>query len=122
MSAAEIAAPPRLRWAPRNQVLPGLVVIAALAGAGTGFLGIAPNRLVSGTPVALWNAAGAWPPAALAVAGVALFALGFAAPQRALHYLGAVVAGSVLAATLAIAGAGAATLAAGAPQDRKSVV
>lgn len=115
MSAAEIAAPPRLRWAPRNQVLPGLVVIAALAGAGTGFLGIAPNRLVSGTPVALWNAAGAWPPAALAVAGVALFALGFAAPQRALHYLGAAVAGSVLAATLAIAGAAAATLAAGAP-------
>jgi osmoprotectant transport system permease protein len=52
---------------------------------------------------------------ALAMAGVALFALGFAAPQRALHYLGAAVAGSVLAATLAIAGAAAATLAAGAP-------
>ncbi|MFZ2005221.1 MAG: hypothetical protein WAV02_09060, partial [Stellaceae bacterium] len=61
MSAAEIAASPRLRWAPRNQVLPCLVVAAAIAGISAGFLDIAPNRLVSGTPVSLWDAAGELP-------------------------------------------------------------
>ncbi len=115
MSAAEIAASPRLRWAPRNQVLPCLVVAAAIAGISAGFLDIAPNRLVSGTPVSLWDAAGELPSLALAAAGVVLFALGYAAPNRAPHYLGAVVSAAALAATLAIAGDGAATLAAGAP-------
>ncbi len=115
MSAVAIAASSRLRWAPRNQVLPCLVVVAALAGIGTGFLDVAPNRLVSGTPIALGYTAGTLPTLALAAAGAALFALGFVASHRALHYLGAAVAGSAIAATLAIAGDGAATLAAGAP-------
>ena len=115
MSAAEFAASPRLRWAPRNQVLPCLVVVAVLAAIGAGFLDVAPNRLVSGTPVALWDAAGMLPITALAVAGAALFALGYAALHRSLHYLGAALAGAALAVTLAIAGDGAAALGAGAP-------
>lgn len=115
MSAAEIATSPRLRWAPRNQVLPLLVVVAVLAGAGTGFLDIAPNRLVSGTPVLLWRVAGSLPVAALVVAGASLFALGFAAPQRALHYLAAVVSGAALVAAIATAGDAAVALAGTSP-------
>lgn len=115
MSAAEIAASPRRGWAPPNQVLPCLVIVAALAGIGAGFLDIAPNRLVSGRPVAFVDAAGALPTTVLVIAGVALFALGYAASRRGLHYLGAVVAGTALAAVLAIAGEAAAKLAVGAP-------
>src|SRR4029077_192675 len=48
-------------WSPalrlHNHVLSLLVVVAAIAVAATGFVAIAPNRLVSGQPVALWPAA-----------------------------------------------------------------
>lgn len=114
MSAIDIA-PARTHWGPLNQVLPFLVLVAALGGLGAGFLDVAQNRLVSGMPVALWNAVGMLPTLALAAAGVTLFALGFAAPHRALHSLGAAVAGTALAATLAIAGTAAQRLAATAP-------
>lgn len=115
MIAAQITAPARLSWLPRNQVLPFLALIAALAGLGAGFLTVAPNRLVSGTPVMLWDAAGALPAAALAAAGIALAALGFAPPSKAPQYLGAAVAVTALGTTLAIGGAAAARLAASAP-------
>jgi osmoprotectant transport system permease protein len=115
MSAAEIAMSPRTGWAPPNQVLPCLMMVAALAGFGTGFLTEAPNRLVSGAPVMLCDAAGALPSAAFAATGIGLFALGFAAPRRPLHYLAAAVAGAALAAMLAAAGDAATKLAAAAP-------
>ena len=111
MSAADIASPPNASRAPRNQVLPCLMIAAALAGIGAGFLHVAPNRLLSGTPVMLWDAVGALPVAALAMAGASLFALGFAFPRRSLHYLAAAVAGAALAATLAAAGGAATSLA-----------
>jgi osmoprotectant transport system permease protein len=115
MSATEIATPLRAGWAPPNQVLPCLMVVAVLAGLGTGFLTKAPNRLVSGVPVMFWSAAEAFPLAAFAATGIGLFALGFAAPRRSLHYLAAAVAGAALAAILAAAGDAAAKLTAGAP-------
>jgi len=37
----------------RNQVLFTLVIAAAIAVAATGFVGYAPNRLVSGRPITL---------------------------------------------------------------------
>ena len=114
MSAAGIVTPGR-SWAPRNQVLVSLVLVAALGGVGGGFVSLAPNRLVSGSSVSLWNAAGPEATAMLAAAGAALFAFGFAPAGRALHYLTAFVAGVVLLATAAVAGAAAATLAAGVP-------
>ena len=114
-SAAFVESPRVAPLTLHNQVLPALALVAALAGGGAGFLDVARNRLVSGTPVALWDAAGALPLAALALAGAVLFALGFAAPRGALHYLAAAVAGSALAATLAVAGRSAAALAANAP-------
>jgi len=106
---------PRLLWLPRNQVLPTLMLVAALAGGGAGFVTLAPNRLVSGTPIMLWDAAGALLTVALAVVGAMLFALGFTPPRRALHYLVTTLAGAMLIAALAAAGSAAATLAAGAP-------
>jgi len=114
MSAVEIAVS-RRRWAPHNQVLPSLVIVAGIAGCGGGFVSLAPSRLVSGTPVPLWTATAAPLVVLLAAAGAVLFALGFAAPRRALSYLAAAVAAAALFATLAAAGSAAAELAAGAP-------
>jgi osmoprotectant transport system permease protein len=105
----------RRRWAPHNQVLPSLVIVAGIAGLGTGFISLAPNRLVSGAPAALCDAAAPPLVVVLAAAGAALFALGFAAPRRALSYLAAAIAAAALFATLAAAGGGATRLAAGAP-------
>ena len=42
----------------RNQVLLTLVIASVAAVALAGFVGYAPNRLVSGKPIALWHAAG----------------------------------------------------------------
>ena len=113
MTAVGVAAP-FARLAPRNQVLPLLVVIAGLAGIGAGFVTVAPNRLVSGTGIAL--ATGAPPPltATLAVLGLLLLALGFARGGRPRYYLAAVLAGAALAAMLAAAGRAAVTVGAGA--------
>jgi osmoprotectant transport system permease protein len=40
----------------RNRVIPALMAVYALAALFGAFLSQAPNRLVSGTPVAIWNA------------------------------------------------------------------
>jgi osmoprotectant transport system permease protein len=114
MSVSDAAAP-RLPWVVPNPVLPSLMLVAAIAGSSAGFVTLAPNRLVSGTPVALLNAAGVPLTAALAAAGALLFAFGFAPPRRALHYVTAAIAGAGLTASLAAAGTAAALLAAGAP-------
>jgi osmoprotectant transport system permease protein len=97
----------------RNQVLFTLVIAASIAVAATGFVGSAPNRLVSGRPVSLWEAAS--PPAAAAIVllGGLLFALCFAAPSRALHYAEAGLALALLMLVLAAAGQAASTLALG---------
>jgi len=44
--------------APRNRVLLVLALIALAAFLGTGFLGLAPNRLTSPSPLYLWQALG----------------------------------------------------------------
>ena len=51
----------------RNQVLFTLVIAAAIAVALSGFVAYAPNRLVSGRPIALWEAAGVLRTAAIAL-------------------------------------------------------
>ncbi|HWD58973.1 MAG TPA: ABC transporter permease [Stellaceae bacterium] len=115
MSTAAVAPGVRsVSWLPRNQVLPVLVLAAVLAAASCGFVALAPNRLMSGTPVMLWPAAGAGWCAALAAMAAALAALGFAPARRATNALAAVIAGAALFATLAAAGAAAAAPAASA--------
>ena len=109
-----VTAPSVARLVPRNRVLPSLAVIAAVAAGTGGFLGMAPNRLVTGTPVPLRAAVGAPFTAALAVAAALLFALGYAPARRGMHYLAAAISGATLAAVVAAAGSAAAMLAIGA--------
>lgn len=101
---------------PHNRVLPVLVLVAATASGATGFMTLAPNRLVSGAAVALWNAVAAPWIAMLAATGAILVSIGFAPPRRALNYLAAIAAGTALLVVLAAAGNAAATLALGAPK------
>jgi osmoprotectant transport system permease protein len=83
-----------MRAAPQNPVLFVLVLIAILACLFTGFLSDAPNRLVSGKPLTLWQVTGAPLPLAIALLAAALAALSWAKPRQA-----------TTATTLAIAGA-----------------
>jgi len=113
LAPAEVS--PAIRLWPRNQVLVLLVAAAVIDAIGMGFVSLAPNRLVSGQPVFVWDAVPAGFSWGLALAGICLFAAGFARPRRALHYLTAIVAGAALFVLLAATGDAAAMLAAGAP-------
>jgi len=100
---------------PRNRVLPVLMIAAAAAALGCGFVDLAPNRLVSGRPVMLWEAAAPGFTTALAACGAILLAAGFAVPRRWLAFGAAIVAGAGLMMVLAAAGDAAAMLSATAP-------
>src|SRR4051794_10921691 len=79
-----------------NNVLALLIVVAALAVGTTGFVAVAPNRLVSGRSVTLWLAADPRLSAAIALFGAALLGTAFAPPRRALHYAAATVSALLL--------------------------
>ena len=64
----------------RNQVLLVLVIVAAVAAMTFGFVALAPNRLVSGRPIALWTAAGSTPTITIAVLGTLLLAASLSPP------------------------------------------
>jgi osmoprotectant transport system permease protein len=70
----------------------------------SGFVGDAPNRLVSGRPVPLWAAAGALPTAGIALLGTVLAAACLMRPSRALHCAVAAFAAALLLLILAAAG------------------
>jgi len=114
-AAAElaVAAPVRIRL--HNRVLPVLALAAAAAVFGTGFVAIAPNRLVSGRPVMLWAAGNPVLASVIAVLGALILAAAFAPPRRALHWATALLAAALLLVTLVDAGSAATQLAAGAP-------
>ena len=88
----------------RNQVLFTLVIAAAIAVAATGFVGYAPNRLVSGRPINLWEAASLPVTAIIVLLGALLLALCFAAPSRPLCYAEAGLAAALLLLALIAAG------------------
>jgi len=98
----------------RNQVLLTLVIAAVAAVALSGFVAYAPNRLVSGRPVALWHAASLPVTAAIVLTGVMLLAMCFIAPSRSLHYAEATLAAALLLLVLVAAGEAARTLSPGA--------
>jgi osmoprotectant transport system permease protein len=106
--------------APRNRVLLVLVLIALAAFLGTGFLGLAPNRLTSPRPIYLWQALG--PPALAAVVtlGLVLGALSLlrASPNAARASL--VVGGALLLVLLFTAGESAAALKRTAPHAARA--
>jgi osmoprotectant transport system permease protein len=99
----------------RDPVLLVLVIVAALALALGGFVGEAPNRLLSGRPVALPAAAGAPLTAGLAGLLALLLFASFARPGLALCRGVAIIAGLLLLLALATLGAAASHLAASAP-------
>jgi osmoprotectant transport system permease protein len=98
----------------RNQVLFTLVVVGIGAVALSGFVGYAPNRLVSGKPVALWDAAGGRATAAIGLIAALLLALCFVRPTRALHCGQVALAAALFLLALDAAGQGASTLLLGA--------
>jgi osmoprotectant transport system permease protein len=110
---AELLVPPRapaLALGIRNQVLFVLVLTATAAVAMTGFVGEAPNRLVSGAAIPLWAAAGALPTAGIAGLGAGLLAASIARPSRALHCGVAILSALLLLLALAAAGQSASNL------------
>jgi osmoprotectant transport system permease protein len=99
-----------------------LVLAAATAVAFSGFVGAAPNRLVSGRPVPLWAAAGALPTVGIAVLGAALSAACLIPASRLLHCAVAMLAAALLLLVLAAAGEAASLLAQGGkPASRVSL-
>jgi osmoprotectant transport system permease protein len=93
-----------------NRVLLVLVVVALAATVLSGFVGDAPNRLVSGRPISLWSAADAITMAGIASGGVALLAACFVRPSKPFHCLVAVLAAVLLLLVLAAAGQAASNL------------
>ena len=98
----------------RNQVLFALVIAAAAAVAVSGFVGYAPNRLVSGKPIALWEAVSGPSTAGVALLGAMLLAMCFTNPGKTLHSAQGSLAAALLLLVLAAAGQAAGTLALGA--------
>jgi len=105
-----------------NQVLFVLVIVAAAAVAVSGFVGDAPNRLVSGRPIPLWSAADAPMTAGIAVCGAALSAACLMRSSRPRDCAVAVLAAVLLLLVLAAAGQAASLLAqSGKPASRISL-
>src|SRR5947207_12494859 len=119
MTAAGPAAPlaraalpvPALRL--HNRVLPVLIAAGAAAVLGTGFLNLAPNRLLSGAPVKLWTAADATLVALIGLCGALLLVVSLLPPRRTVYRAAALIAAILVLAILAAAGQGAMSIAAG---------
>jgi osmoprotectant transport system permease protein len=94
----------------RNQVLFALVTIGVLAVALSGFIGYAPNRLVSGNPIPLWRAAGAVPTGSIALLGAVLLAASVVKASKPVLAGAAVSAALLLLVVLAAAGRAASVL------------
>lgn len=98
-----------------NRVLPALIAAGLAAALGTGFLSLAPNRLLSGRPVALWAAADPSLVAVIAFCGAALLAVSFVPLRPRTYRAAAVMAFILLVTVLLTAGQGGTELATTAP-------
>jgi osmoprotectant transport system permease protein len=106
----------------RNPVMLTLVILGAAAIAVSGFVGYAPNRLVSGRPIPLWAAADDLSTNGITVLGAMLLAACFIIPGKLLHCAVAACAAALLLLVLAAAGQAAGTLASSAkPASRISL-
>jgi len=112
-SGAAAALVPSFRL--NNLVLPTLLAAGVAAVLTTGFVAVAPNRLLSGHPIGLFAAANGRLGAAIAVVAALQLLTALAPPSRALQRAAAVLAGGLFLLVLAASGDAAATLAAGAP-------
>ena len=98
----------------RNQVLFVLVMAAAAAASISGFIAVAPNRLVSGRPIALWQAAGGGATVAIGLIGALLLAISLLPPKKEISAGAAVLSAGLLLLTLAALGHSARIIAASA--------
>ena len=98
-----------------NRVLPVLIAASGAAVLGTGFLSLAPNRLLSGQPVALWAASSPGLVALIALCGALLLAIAFTPPRSGSYRAAAVIAAILLLTVLAAAGQGARELSSAVP-------
>jgi len=98
-----------------NQVAATLVIAGAVAGLTTGFVALAANRLVPGTPITLADAAPAALTAVIALLGAALVVLSLMPPRLLVHRIAALAAGVLLICVLEAAGQAATKLTADAP-------
>ena len=86
-------------------LIAGLCVVTLLAA----FVTVAPNRLVSGTPLALWPAAGPIGCGVLAMLAAILAAIALVPSMPSRHVLQALAAGSIVVALVATGGVAATT-------------
>ena len=103
------------RFQLHNLVLPVLFAIAVAAVLTTGFVSVAPNRLLSGRPIGLFAAVDMRLGAAIAITAVFLLLTSLAPPARALQRAAGLLAGGIFLLVLAASGQAAASLAASAP-------
>ena len=87
-----------------NPVLLCLVAAGAAAVARLGFLGEAPNRLVSGAPLMLWQVVSPSLGAGIGLLGIGLLIAAFLPPRRLVH--GAVIGATALLLLLILLAAG----------------
>ena len=104
----------------RNPVLFVLVLAAAAAALGCGFVDVAPNRLVSGRPIMVWDAAGGGIAAGLAAVAAMLLWMALTPQQKATSLASATLGSAWLLATLAVLGHVAAHIAGAGPAARVS--
>jgi len=101
--------------APRgNRVLLVLTGLGALGIATAGFVSLAPNRLISGQPLALWSVADGTSLAAMILLGATLLAAALRRQSRAVHAVAALAGLLLLLLVCFTAGHAAAALAASA--------
>jgi len=87
-----------------NQVLLALTAAGTVAAAAVGFVSYAPNRLLSGQSIKLWEAASGPVAAGVGLLGAMLLAAAFISSSKTLHYAQAGLAAALLLLVLAAAG------------------
>jgi osmoprotectant transport system permease protein len=107
--------PPRVH----NPVLLTLVCAAFVAVLASGFVAVAPNRLVSGRPLPLWSTAPSLAVAGIAALGAALLVASLSTPRRHRHRGAAAVAAALFILVLFALGAAASRIAAVAPEPAR---
>jgi len=97
-----------------NRVLLTLAAGGTVAAAVAGFVSYAPNRLLSGQPIALWEAASGRAAAGIGLLAAMLLAAAFISPGKMLHNAQAALAAALLLLVLAAAGQAASAMSLGA--------
>lgn len=99
----------------RNRVLLTLGLVGGISAGVAGFVSYAPNRLVSGRPIALWIAASDASTAAIAAIGAVMILASWLPPTRVLNRIVAALGTALLLVVLLAAGDAAMLLTTGAP-------